>query len=388
MPNPFFRSVMTGFCLLGLLNVATAMAGDRQPSPNQSSSNQAPADAASRNAGSQKPGSRKEEPNSSAPIPSAPAPSAPVPNNPVPADAKLSGSKKPASKSPNSKNNTRREERRQPPQGGTDGKAVEPKRAGAKQPGARSGLTAKDKERETAALTFSREHHPELAGLIEQLKDSNPAEYQRAIRDLARTSERLAQVQQKDAPRYEVELKAWKISSRIRLVVARLTMGPDSALEQELRDALAQQAEVRLSLLQMEQEQVRTRLKKLDAQIEAIRNDRDNAVQNQFDTVLRAITKARSEPPKGPPAPQKKVTQSPVPDQDQPASDKAAPGTDGPGTSGTSIIPADKAAATAGTTRKSSRPQPVLSGTFKASRDSSVSVKSSAVDAQTTRGDN
>lgn len=172
---------------------------------------------------------------------------------------------------------------------------------------------SKEKEREAAALAFAGLHHPELTGLVEQLKESNPAEYQRAIRDLSRTRERLAQIEQKEPQRYELELSAWKISSRIRLIVARLTMARDPALEQELRDALAQQAGIRLDLLMLEQEQLKARLKKLDAQIEKTRTDRDEQAKKDFDTVIRSITKAGpgQKPGSGlkPDALSKKVTQ-------------------------------------------------------------------------------
>src|SRR6185436_5664149 len=47
-------------------------------------------------------------------------------------------------------------------------------------------------EREAAAVTFVKLHHPDLAELLGHLKQSNPREYQRAIRDLFRTSENLA----------------------------------------------------------------------------------------------------------------------------------------------------------------------------------------------------
>lgn len=172
---------------------------------------------------------------------------------------------------------------------------------------------SKEKEREAAALAFAGLHHPELTGLVEQLKESNPAEYQRAIRDLSRTRERLAQIEQKEPQRYALELSAWKISSRIRLIVARLTMARDPALEQELRDALAQQAGIRLDLLMLEQEQLKTRLKKLDAQIEKTRTDRDEQAKKDFDTVIRSITKSGpgQKPGSGlkPDASSKKVTQ-------------------------------------------------------------------------------
>src|SRR5262245_8457794 len=48
-------------------------------------------------------------------------------------------------------------------------------------------------ESEAAALKFVGENHRELGALLKQLKASSPEEYKRAIRDLFRTTEKLAQ---------------------------------------------------------------------------------------------------------------------------------------------------------------------------------------------------
>ena len=64
--------------------------------------------------------------------------------------------------------------------------------------------------REAAVMAFVREHHAELADLLLYLKSNQPKEYQLAVRDLFRTSERLAQMQERDFKRYELELALWK----------------------------------------------------------------------------------------------------------------------------------------------------------------------------------
>ena len=55
--------------------------------------------------------------------------------------------------------------------------------------------------REAAALAFVHEHHPELESLLASLKERQPKQYEAAIRDLFRHSERLAGYQEKDAAR-------------------------------------------------------------------------------------------------------------------------------------------------------------------------------------------
>jgi len=84
------------------------------------------------------------------------------------------------------------------------------------------GLQGFTPEREAAALTFVRAHHPELAELLDRLKTRRPQEYQKAIRELFRASERLAQSQEQAPQRYEMELSEWKLQSRVQLLVARM----------------------------------------------------------------------------------------------------------------------------------------------------------------------
>src|ERR1700719_964914 len=93
-------------------------------------------------------------------------------------------------------------------------------------------------EREAAAITFVRQHHAELVDLLNQLKESKPAEYQAAIRELFQTSERLAPLSEQAPPRYELELEAWKVKSRIQLLAARSTMSGDKSFEDQLHAAL------------------------------------------------------------------------------------------------------------------------------------------------------
>src|SRR5690242_13764878 len=60
-------------------------------------------------------------------------------------------------------------------------------------------------EREAAVLTFVQRNHAELADLLAALKTNDPQQYERAIRDIFRTTERLAQIQERDPLQYELE---------------------------------------------------------------------------------------------------------------------------------------------------------------------------------------
>src|SRR5689334_8604162 len=53
-------------------------------------------------------------------------------------------------------------------------------------------------EREAAVMTFVRRHHEELEALLIHLREARPKEYEKALRELFRVTERLGQIQDRD----------------------------------------------------------------------------------------------------------------------------------------------------------------------------------------------
>jgi hypothetical protein len=152
-------------------------------------------------------------------------------------------------------------------------------------------------EREAAALTFVREHHPELADLIAVLKEKQPKEYQKALRDLFRASEKLAQIHDLDKARYELELKAWKLQSRIQLLTARLTMQSNDKLRAELRTALGEQYDTQLALVRAERERVAQRLEMLDKQLANLEQRKSEAIDKQVNLLMKETKRINKEKP-------------------------------------------------------------------------------------------
>jgi hypothetical protein len=132
------------------------------------------------------------------------------------------------------------------------------------------GLQGFTPEREAAALTFVRAHHPELAELLDRLKSRRPQEYQKAVRELFRASERLAQSQELQPQRYEMELNEWKLQSRIQLLVARMSMGRTPELEAELRHLLAEQLAVHRELVKFTHERTAARAAALQKELDEL----------------------------------------------------------------------------------------------------------------------
>lgn len=143
-------------------------------------------------------------------------------------------------------------------------------------------------EREAAALTFVRMHHAELAELLERLKTRRPQEYQKAIRELFRASERLALSQEQQPLRYELELQEWKLSSRIQLLAARMSMNRTPELEQELRQLLNEQVSVHRELIRFSYERTSARAAALQKELADLERRQADLVEERFQAALKS----------------------------------------------------------------------------------------------------
>lgn len=148
-------------------------------------------------------------------------------------------------------------------------------------------------EREAAVLTFVQRNHAELAELLSYLRTSQPEEYDRAVRELFRTTERLGQVQERDPLQYDLEVAAWTAQSRVQVLAAKLKMGSSDELIKQLREALGAQNESKLALLKHERKKVADRLGKIDADIVRFESDRDNVIDRQLKLLTRAVAEDR-----------------------------------------------------------------------------------------------
>jgi hypothetical protein len=151
-----------------------------------------------------------------------------------------------------------------------------------------------DAATEKEVLAFVREHHPELVKLLSHLSESRPREYQKALRDLSRVRDRLTQIKRNNNERYELELAVWKAESRIQLLAARLHMGANDDLREQLRKALEEQMEFKVALLRHDRTVAQDRLDKLDTQIQRLEQERSQMIERQLQTITRMSDPAKA----------------------------------------------------------------------------------------------
>ncbi|MFQ5734178.1 MAG: hypothetical protein ACE5KM_19755 [Planctomycetaceae bacterium] len=161
--------------------------------------------------------------------------------------------------------------------------------------------------REAAALTFVDLHHPELAKLIKRLKKrKKPTAYKRAVRQIYRDSERLARIKERlPRERYELQLRLWKLDSRIRLLAAHVfaPRRPNRKLKAQLEEALLERVDLQIEQMELDRRRFAERLDKLNASVTKLKQDRQAAANRRLKRVKRSLGIRR---------PRKKKTRRPV----------------------------------------------------------------------------
>ncbi|HMC11723.1 MAG TPA: hypothetical protein VKH44_10550 [Pirellulaceae bacterium] len=148
-------------------------------------------------------------------------------------------------------------------------------------------------EREAAVTTFVQRNHAELAELLGVLKASQPDEYERAVKEIFRATERMEQIRERDPLQYELEVVAWTAQSRVQLLAARLKMGSSDELVKQLREALKTQNEAKLTLLKHERQKAADRVSKLESDIARFESDREEVIDKQLKLLTRAAAEGR-----------------------------------------------------------------------------------------------
>lgn len=168
--------------------------------------------------------------------------------------------------------------------GGQDGPA--------KKRTAKPGLTVE--QQETPVLHFVAANHGDLEPLLKSLKDRRPQQYGRAIRDLYRVQQRLAMLREKDADRYQLEVKIWQAKSRAQLIAAKLAVAnqgsvksESASLQRELELTVAQHLKLRGQLLRRDRRRQQDRIKKLNEQIEDLA--KSETLDREVDALLRTV---------------------------------------------------------------------------------------------------
>ena len=146
------------------------------------------------------------------------------------------------------------------------------------------------REREETAIRFAREHHPELAELLEGLRKSDRQNYQAGLQDLVRDAERLGKMIERDQERYVASLDSWKLDSRIRLEIARLSMSPGEDFEPRLRPLMEERQAVRKLLLELDRKRLTERLARTNEQLSTLEDSPEGLITAEIDRLRKLVS--------------------------------------------------------------------------------------------------
>jgi len=138
-------------------------------------------------------------------------------------------------------------------------------------------LPAYSPEREAAALTFVRNHAPDLSLLLEKLKSANEGRYQEEVREIFQFSEALTDLRQEDEKRYHLELELWKAETRALVLVARLAQA--RPFERPPLEAQLQEQSKKLVSLDIDLQ--RLRIEELEKELAEAREEMSRAEGNR-----------------------------------------------------------------------------------------------------------
>lgn len=157
-----------------------------------------------------------------------------------------------------------------------------------------------DRELESKAIGLVRSHLPELNNVLDRLRADQPRQYDRAIRDLAKSVRKLELAKNRDEQLYELELELLKAQNHVNLLTAKLKVRDSQSDRTQLRDAAARLQQAQVARIQYDVELYRQRLERakqqLDAAGERLEAKQSDAEQQLEKTYLGLLRKAGREP--------------------------------------------------------------------------------------------
>lgn len=135
---------------------------------------------------------------------------------------------------------------------------------------------------EKEAIEFVQEHHPELVSLLESLKSMREKEYQVAIREISKTKKRLDGFAKRGPDIYVIELDAWKIQSKIDLLVAKGIAREKEVNSDVMRGLLTEQVENQKKRWKNELETLAKRQKQISGLLQLTEGHEEEKIDQQL----------------------------------------------------------------------------------------------------------
>jgi membrane-associated HD superfamily phosphohydrolase len=137
-------------------------------------------------------------------------------------------------------------------------------------------------------------HLPSLKSVLERLREDQPREYDRAVRDLARSARKLDSAKSRDERLYELELELLQAQTDAALLTAKLKVRDNAADRRRLKNAAArlQQAQISrseydIAMYKQRLERTQQLLKAAEEKLAKKQQNREEAVEKSYSAMLR-----------------------------------------------------------------------------------------------------
>lgn len=150
-------------------------------------------------------------------------------------------------------------------------------------------------ERMTYVMDFVREHHPELGGMLELLKENQPVTFDKAMSGIDGSVRKLEALKSRRPDRYPMGLTRWKLSSRVSVATAKLRRKDSEVNRLELEELLREQADFQVETLKSEREQLQKRMDQLNKQIADTESEMSDQIKRRIETV-RSTNRKKKKP--------------------------------------------------------------------------------------------
>lgn len=148
--------------------------------------------------------------------------------------------------------------------------------------------------RQAALMEFVQQNHPDLKRLLDLLEKRKPAQFRQAMKELAKHYDRLQAVKSRDAEKYRIALRYWKVHSRIEVMSAQVALKGADKFESKLKELIRQRLEIRIQLREYEEARLQERLNRVQDGLDAARKSMDADVERQLKQILNA-SRAKSQ---------------------------------------------------------------------------------------------
>lgn len=156
-----------------------------------------------------------------------------------------------------------------------------------------------DRDTESKAIGLVKEHLPELEGMLKRLRTNQPRQYDRAIRDLAKSVRKLDIAKNRDEQLFEIELELLKAQNQVSLLTARLKVRDRQSDRGKLRESAARLHHAQIARIRYDIDLYRQRLERtkqqLDAATEQLETKQANSEEHLEKMYLGLLRKAGRE---------------------------------------------------------------------------------------------